>query len=237
MDQVVYQKGQHTQVLTDEIISDLRKQWHLELAKAERNIPRLSIGESEFNELMVAFGSILLAKKRSKDKFEITADNMYVIHQLYLYTSKNAEFCGDLSKGIALVGKIGCGKTLIMEAYSHLINYIISKNELQYPLYQFVSASEMVYKAKDSSIYDFTGGALIIDEFGREAKVVNNYGTVSIISTDILFERYRHGRVTHVTANFTLEDLSDEEMYGKMLGDRLKEMLNFIEMKGGSKRK
>ncbi|KAA6320727.1 hypothetical protein EZS27_029538 [termite gut metagenome] len=42
---------------------------------------------------------------------------------------------------------------------------------------------------------------------------------------------------THGVCNFTLGTLSLENQYGKMTGERLKSMFNFIEPKGESRRK
>jgi hypothetical protein len=42
---------------------------------------------------------------------------------------------------------------------------------------------------------------------------------------------------THGVSNFTLGTLSLENLYGRMTGERLKSMFNFIELKGGSRRK
>ncbi|KAA6312302.1 hypothetical protein EZS27_036746, partial [termite gut metagenome] len=54
---------------------------------------------------------------------------------------------------------------------------------------------------------------------------------------ELLCERYDTGAWTHGVSNFTLETLSSENQYGRMTGDRLKSMFNFIELKGESRRK
>ncbi|GHU69577.1 hypothetical protein FACS189413_08700 [Bacteroidia bacterium] len=54
---------------------------------------------------------------------------------------------------------------------------------------------------------------------------------------ELLCERYDSGTWTLGTSNFTLETLSSENQYGKMTGDRIKAMFNFIELKGESRRK
>ncbi|KAA6316910.1 hypothetical protein EZS27_032852 [termite gut metagenome] len=42
---------------------------------------------------------------------------------------------------------------------------------------------------------------------------------------------------THGVSNFTLETLSLENQYGRMTGESLKSMFNFIELTGGSKQR
>jgi DNA replication protein DnaC len=78
---------------------------------------------------------------------------------------------------------------------------------------------------------------LIIDEFGREPKQIMDFGNLRSPIVELLCERYDNGAWTHGVSNFTLDTLSSENLYGKMTGDRLKSMFNFIELKGESRRK
>lgn len=76
---------------------------------------------------------------------------------------------------------------------------------------------------------------LILDEVGREKKIVKDFGTERELFPEIIDMRYKTHAWTMATSNFTLEDLGG--MYGKYIKDRLKEMFNFIELNGKSFRK
>lgn len=219
------------------IIDMLRTAWHEAKRMSLRRIPRFDIPENEFMEELRAHGCIIIAEGGDDYPFEYDDKIKPVAHQLWLYTTGNSEFIGSLTKGIALVGYYGCGKSLLMEAYSRLINTRIDYHEKRMIKYDFITSQNLFSKVKEDGMAPFIAGNMILDELGREAKVSKQWGNEALPVADVLFERHRKGLLTHITANFTLEDLSGDEMYGEMLGDRFKEMFNFIHMGGGSRRK
>jgi DNA replication protein DnaC len=191
---------------------------------------------SDFRDLFQSFGSICLYNRNQNKIFEIDEYNEPIIEQLYLYATNNSSFKGDLNKGIMLQGKFGCGKTLIFETYSMLHNSIIGKFSLHRPLLTFIKSVELQEQLMRQSAYMFIHRPLIIDEFGRESKTVQDYGNIMRPISELLSLRSDAGTPTHGTTNFTLETLSSEDFYGAMIGDRLKMMFNFITMKGESRR-
>lgn len=241
------------QVSIDEIIKDFRKEWSKQFQIAKDAIPRIYLSYDDFQKLFIAAGSILLAKKRNEGLFIIDEQNSDVIRQLFYYATNDPKFKGDLDKGIALVGAYGCGKTIIMEAFKNVVNTINAavqkkcdsccdlKESRKYVYsrarYRFITASELSRDINNDTFSNYINGALIIDEVGREAKSVKHYGNEILPIFDVLFDRYKNGSITHITANYSLEALSKEDMYGQMLGDRLKEMFNFIVLPGKSRRK
>ncbi|GHV33112.1 hypothetical protein FACS1894177_09540 [Bacteroidia bacterium] len=142
-----------------------------------------------------------------------------------------------MQKGIMLVGKYGSGKTLIMQAMVEMYNTVIHTLHIQYPLLKFIKSSELLEILKEKPLKSFSRLPLVIDEFGREPKQVMDFGNLKSPIIELLCERYDNGTWTHGTSNFTLETLSSENQYGKMTGDRIKSMFNFIELKGESRRK
>lgn len=189
-----------------------------------------------FRELFCSFGTICLHNRNQNRNFIIDNDNEAMIEQLYLYAISDPAFDGDLSKGIMLQGKYGCGKTLILETYSLLHNHIVRKFSLNYPLFSFIKSVELQEQIVKQSASAFVKRPLIIDEFGRESKTVMDYGNVIRPVSELLSLRSDVRTVTHGTTNFTLATLSSEEFYGGMIGDRLKVMFNFITLKGESRR-
>ncbi|KAA6341033.1 hypothetical protein EZS27_011124 [termite gut metagenome] len=191
----------------------------------------------EYKLLLAQNANVILEKRREKTRFVFDDKNEPVIRQLFLYLKMDEAFSGDIQKGIMLVGKYGCGKTLIMQAMTEMYNSVIHSLHIERPLLKFFKSSELLDMLKDKSIKYFARMPLIIDEFGREPKQVMDFGNSRSPMVELLCERYDTGAWTHGVSNFTLETLSSENQYGKMTGDRLKSMFNFIELKGESRRK
>lgn len=133
-------------------------------------------------------------------------------------------------------GKYGCGKTILLETYSLLHNHIVKKYSLNHPLLLFIKAVELQEQIRKQSINKFVRRPMIIDEFGRESKTIQDYGNVIRPISELLSLRSDVGTLTHGTSNFTLQTLSKEDFYGGMIGDRLKMMFNFITLPGESRR-
>ena len=136
-----------------------------------------------------------------------------------------------------LQGKFGCGKTVILETYSMLHNHIVTKYSIRQPLFLFIKSLDLQEQIIKQSAKTYVQRPLIIDEFGRESKTVQDYGNISRPISEWLSIRSDLGTLTHGTTNFTLETLASDEFYGGMIGDRLKVMFNFIPLRGESRRK
>lgn len=191
----------------------------------------------EYKLLLSDSANNILEKRRELEVFIFDNKNEPIVEQLYFYLTLDEQFSGDLQKGIMLVGKYGCGKTLIMQAVAEMYNTIIHSLHIQRPLLKFFKSSELQEILKGKPIKTLSRMPLIIDEFGREQKQIMDFGNLRSPMIELLCERYDTGAWTHGTSNFTLETLCSENQYGKMTGDRLKSMFNFIELKGESRRK
>ncbi|MDR0332367.1 MAG: hypothetical protein LBI15_02795 [Dysgonamonadaceae bacterium] len=192
---------------------------------------------SEYQTLLSQSANVILAQRKENNTFVIDKSNESVIQQLFLYLKMDNRFDSDLQKGIMLVGKYGSGKTLIMQAISEMYNTIIRTLYIQRPLLKLLKSSELLETIKEKPIKQFSKMPLVIDEFGREPKQIMDFGNLRSPIIELLCERYDNGAWTHGTSNFTLETLCSENEYGKMTGDRIKSMFNFIELKGESRRK
>ena len=192
---------------------------------------------SDFRELFLLFGTYCLFRRNQYRSFIIDENNESVIEQLYFYITNNSSFVGNLNRGIMLQGKYGCGKTVIIETYSLLHNHVVRKFCLNQPLFTFIKAVELQEQIIKQSASVFAQRPLIIDEFGRESKTIQDYGNISRPISELLSLRSDVGVITHGTTNFTLETLSSAEFYGGMIGDRLKVMFNYINLGGESRRK
>lgn len=221
----------------DLILTDLKNSNAGERKKIARQQIRLPFSYGEFCELLIAEGSALLARKRQTAVFVIDMQSEPIIQQLYLYSIRSEEFNGDLNKGLMLQGKIGCGKSILLESYVSLLNRFILKFELRLPILRFIKAPELFDEIVQHGVKPYLLRPLVIDDFGRESKTSMNYGNITLPISELLHLRGDSGTLTHGTTNFSFDTLSSEEYYGQMIGDRLRLMFNFIVMQGDSRRK
>lgn len=208
-----------------------------EKEKSRRRRLFLPLAYPEFQELFVSFGTYSLSRRNQKKVFVIDKNNETIIEQIYLYATNNLAFAGDLDKGIMLQGKFGCGKSVILETYSLLHNHIVKNYSMNQPYLTFIQSTELQEQIIKQSVKTFSQRPLIIDEFGRESKTVQDFGNILRPISELLSLRADTGALTHGTTNFSFETLASSEFYGGMIGDRLKMMFNFIPVPGESRRK
>ena len=223
--------------LFDALQRDVQEIISSEKEKMQHRRLVLPLAYSGFRELFLSFGMYCLYKRSQRKEFVIDKNNEAIIELLYCYATNNSAFVGDLDKGIMLQGKYGCGKSVILETYSMLHNHIIVNYSLRLPLLTFIQSTELQEQIIKQSIKAFTQRPLIIDEFGRESKTVQDFGNILRPISELLSLRGDMGTLTHGTTNFTLDTLASSEFYGGMIGDRLKMMFNFIPVPGESRRK
>ena len=86
-----------------------------------RIIENNQITPEKFREGFFEFASMNHYFKDKNQSYIVDESNQLVINQLYLYLIGSDEFRGNLYKGIILIGKIGCGKTLLMDIFVNII--------------------------------------------------------------------------------------------------------------------
>ncbi|WP_139822882.1 P-loop NTPase family protein [Massilibacteroides vaginae] len=221
----------------DMLKNDIEEKLSHEKKKIEQRFVPLPISFDEFCNLFLSFGTHFLLQQNQNKSFEFDQYNEPIIKQLFLYLTRDSSFAGDLEKGIMLQGKYGCGKTVLMGTYLQIHNYIIKRLAWHIPNITFIKSSQLQEQLIKQSHSSFEFRPLIIDEFGREAKTVQDFGNILHPVSELLSIRSDNNSMTHGTTNFTWETLSSNKYYGGMIGDRLKMMFNFIPMRGESRRK
>ena len=196
------------------------------------------ISGSEFKELFTLKLNNQMRLRRKKNDFEFDENNEELINQLYYYLVGNPEkFIGELEKGILVVGNLGSGKTMIMQAFCSLWNdlFEIKIKSTTAKKYVELLLDPDKFKSQTGILPNYGTGTAFIDDIAKESKKVNVYGTEICPMADLLAERYDNGVITFMTGNYRLESL--ETHYNKTIADRMKEMFNIIEIKGKSRRK
>lgn len=188
----------------------------------------VSITAEEYRELFFLLAEKEMLKKSIKREFIIDQKNKEIINQLYNYLICSEKFKGEHRKGILIIGAIGVGKTLILTIICNMIEMLSNK------VIERVHSKKIIEAVRTHNLGYFDKRPLFIDDLGREAKEINNYGTKELPLIDLLSIRYDNGSLTFATSNFDFKKLT--EFYGLAITDRMKEMFNIIEYTGESKR-
>lgn len=230
------QPSQQAATSINPILDRLRSKWKEADCQARKIRFAIPYSYDEFLSLISAHANIIIRERRERNIFEIDKVNEPILRVLHNYSTLSKSFeVSDLSleKGIMLTGAFGCGKSIIMEAYSRIISEYADEKYL--PKMKFIKSIQLFNELKAGMKYEKL--PVVIDEFGREKKEGRNYGEEIQPVIDWLSIRYDLGSLTHGTSNFKIETLESDEFYGKMIGDRLKSMFNFIVLPGQSRRK
>lgn len=148
--------------------------------------------------------------------------------------------CGMSDKNsLLLADGCGNGKTTFVYAMQNLVNHLGIKNQVKGQDFGI-----SLYNAKDlanickthpkdwRSLMD--KDILAIDDLGAEPREIIEYGNVLSPIIDLISYRYEHQLPTIITSNLISQQIS--EVYGKRIGDRLKETTEIVPFLNGSYR-
>ncbi len=153
-----------------------------------------------------------------------------LIKELYLYATASENTKLSLRKGLLFSGNYGTGKTLILTSFVSVFNNIFEKQINK------VHATDV----KDKIIQGYYESSLVkrrlyIEDVGRE-HTFNHYGTIYYPVTKLIDDRYRQRTWTFACTNFAPKELR-ENIYQGYIYDRMRSLMNFIEVESQTKRK
>ncbi len=232
-------EGQTTQraTLISGLLAEIKREGEDARCQNMRGRFNAKISWDEFLQMFKESANATLMKRGCNWSFVVDENNTSTLQQIYLYLTYDRRFQGDLHKGLMLMGGYGCGKSLLMESFANLQNWLIRRFNMRYGCISFMNSLELINNLKTEDVKLYTKRPLIIDEFGREPKQVMNYGNLSSPMIELLCARADKAIITHGTTNFKLDTLTSSEYYGAMVGDRLRAMFNFIKVDGESRRR
>ena len=150
-------------------------------------------------------------KKKFGQAFKIYESDLSVLHQLLVYAIKDEKSAAalniDLSKGILLSGKNGCGKTAIMHLLKPFLHskfdYKIKNcREVSFEFAKKGSEALEIYTQKTNKQNRLTG--YCFDDFGTEQQI-KHFGNDSNVVAKIIINRYEqfveNKTVTQLTTN------------------------------------
>lgn len=181
------------------------------------------------------FAKLVIEKAKAKCRdFRIYDDNRVVIEKLCRYFGNDKKSDLDPEKGILLFGRIGCGKTLLMEIMQRNpkcsfvvrgcpeISFEYAKHGIE--RIEFYSNPWKTYRNE----YGQATTGVCFDDLGTENER-RHFGDKSDVIADILLSRYRNKSLwaqTFITTNLNADQIS--EIYGARIASRLSEMLNLV---------
>ena len=217
------------QSLRDQILNNLQNK------KESLNIRvPIPILYKDFELLMEGAGNAILKRRNEIITFTIDANVTAILTIMHNWLTCKSNH----NKGILLIGNYGCGKSLLLESFCDVYKELAKYQDYKLKVPTYYKSTDLVNDLIQYGFLDkFTKFPLFIDELGREPIRILRFGNNEEPMVEMLMKRWDNGALTFGTSNFKLETLSDDKYYGKMIGDRLKQLFTVIEMKGTSRRK
>lgn len=196
-----------------------------------------SLDRENFWKLLSATAQAVMARRGVYHRYVLDDNNREVITQMWLYAIGSEKCKWNIHKGIYLGGKVGCGKTVLMQAFCHILHLISGKSV------EMIPATQLYKKIISDGMNNLAFRPLFIDELGREQLEVNDFGNKLRPVSELMALRYDTGARTFFTSNFKISTLSKGynekgELigYGQYIGERIQEMANMVELPGDSRR-
>jgi len=185
----------------------------------------------EYYKLVEDRAKVLIPDFKKTEIYDILAE----------YFARSDKFTArgyDLNKGLLIVGDVGTGKTAAFEVFRELLR-------CSDRFFNMVSCRQIIrdYTTEGAKVLNKYGRDSIttvyFDDLGLEEVNVKMYGNNANVMSEIMLDRYenfkRKGVKTYATSNLGAKEFS--EIYGERMRDRMREMFNFIPVKGESFRK
>ena len=170
------------------------------------------------------------------NSFTLDASNQRIYENAALFIM-GQEGDWPLDKGLFIWGRVGCGKTVLMQVIGMFAQIFAKRNGFRMDHCHELSHKFQIHGGP--AFDEYRSGPVCFDELGSEPLTTSYFGTQVHVMPMHIEKRYRlftkEGRWTHFTSNFDLAWIA--ENYGKREADRLKEMCTVIKMEGGSRRK
>ena len=109
--------------LINQFITERREQTKIEVVMLDQwHAPDMR--KEEFWAMLQASAQAFMAKRGVYRPFIVDDFNREIILQMYLYVKGDMECKWNIHKGIYLGGKVGCGKTLLLQALCDILHLV-----------------------------------------------------------------------------------------------------------------
>ena len=176
-------------------------------------------------EFKKSFAEITSLRHESAE-FELHEDQRELYENLFLYVTGSDKCKWELQKGLYLFGKIGYGKTIFLLAVCDLFfKFAMRKIEI-------ITARDYDNELRVKGLQFYRKRPVFIDDIVKETLENQNLKWAFIKSVEMW---YNSGAWVFLTSNYNQESVKNT--YGEMTLSRLVSIVNFIEVRGTSKRK
>ena len=169
-------------------------------------------------------------------------DNSPVLRKIFAYIERKQADGIDLSKGICLMGPTGTGKSVIMKTLAKIQGYAVD-NIPSLPGYYSQKGFEIFDPFNKRYRTTISGEQVynhrMFNDIGREVIEAQYMGNKIDVVAQLIYDRYELFQNYGIKTNFTTNYLTDLEFinrYGVLNYGRIKEMCNFLELNGESRR-
>ena len=213
----------------DEKSSNLLLTARYQLKKSINQTSRLKMSREDFIELFKIRGYQTIIEHNKNELFIIDDNNKDVIDLMYQYV------CYDNSKinpqiGIFLNGKWGCGKSVLIETFCKILSDISNSEPI--PIIHAIELAELI---RLNGVTPYLRKPMCIQDIGKEPVEVTNWGNKINPITNLLAIRAEYGELTFGSMNINFETF--EKTYQEFIAKRIKDYVQFIFLKGESRRK
>lgn len=175
--------------------------------------------------------------------FIIDKWNERIFNALVLYFLRDPEFEKldenfSLEKGIAINGKVGCGKTSMLRGFNvnptnsfRFISCTSISDEYTHKEYggqPIILKYAQIIKVRPADYWGQNTCGMLFDDLGVE-DISKHFGNQKNVMESILQARYDNYNIkgkTHVTTNLSAQQI--EDFYGLRVRSRLREMCNWL---------
>jgi len=185
----------------------------------------------DFKTLFLHRAQQVMMEHKSIGEFVIDDQNKAVLNLMYYYTVRhNLDQINPLA-GIILNGKYGCGKSVMMSAFCRVLN------DLAYDKSDRITevhSIELAENIRANGVTPYARQPLLIQDLGKEAEVMNDFGTKINPISNLLAVRSEYGALTFGSTNMTEESFGVK--YKEFIKERITEHVNLIQLTGNSRR-
>ena len=185
--------------------------------------------EQAYDLLIAAYQAEVQNRHREYIDDEVTKSNIKSVAKCL--TTDNPKF------GIMLCGTCGNGKTTLLLAFQNALNYLSDSRYFdERKGIRIIDAKEIASLMKGDNTRAIRETDMLgIEDMGREATDVMDYGNVYSPMIDLLEYRYNNQLFTFITTNLTGKEVRAK--YGDRIADRFNEMLEVVIFKNSTYRK
>ncbi len=190
------------------------------------------IGRYDFNWLIKQLEKH--GQRQFGEHFKIRSEDHDIVYRLLVYFLADKSLADklgiDLTKGIALTGPIGCGKTSLMKLMKLIVapdrNFTIKPT--RDVTFEFIQDGyQVIHRYSNLSYHDRGPKTYCFDDLGAE-RALKYFGNECNVLGEVILSRYDHyihsRMLTHITTNLSAPEIDDS--YGPRIRSRMREMFN-----------